>query len=322
MYRVHQTICVAHSSDVDGIVSAALVKCATKAEVMLASYGNFIDTLKSISNASDVYICDLGLSPGTIRLFSDEVNRIKRFAKVTYIDHHRKVKGPFSYRSSSSLRVVHSLRDCAAALTYNYFRGIVPKEASILAAYAALTDYLEDGPIASKILGLYDRIHLYYEVSILAYAIEELEDKPQILRHLIEELSKLRYPHEIEGLVKYASQHAHRFTEFMVRVRKEAMVGKSFAYIDASGFPKGTAANLVRCLLEVPVGVAYSVKSGSDFVELSLRASSDYKRDLGAIVQDLAWRFGGFGGGHAKASGARIPKESLSGFLKALDDII
>ncbi|MFN3621801.1 MAG: DHHA1 domain-containing protein, partial [Nitrososphaerales archaeon] len=219
----------------------------------------------------------------------------------------------------SNLKVVHSLRDCTAALTYNYFKSVLPKEASILAAYAALTDYLEDGPIASEILDLYDRIHLYYEASILAYAVEQLGKADKKLQALVEELSRLKYPHEIDGVLGYAYEHAHQVSAFMNRVRKDAVVRRSYAYIDALDFPKGTAANLVRCLLEVPVGLAYTVKSNS-FVELSLRASSKYTKDLGSISQRLASRFGGFGGGHAKASGARIPKDALTLFLKALED--
>lgn len=320
MHKVHQTICISHSSDVDGLASAALVKCATKAEVYLTSYGNFIDTLEAISDASEVYICDLGLSLGTIQPFFEEVNRIRRFAKVTYIDHHQKVKGLFNYKSASDLKVVHSLKDCTAALTYNYFKCVLPKEASILVAYAALTDYLEEGPIASKILALYDRIHLYYEASTLSYAIEQLGDMPKKLSILVEELSRLKYPHEIESVVEYASEHARQVSEFMKKVKKDAKVGRKYAYIDASDFPKGTAANLVRCLLEVPVGLSYTVKR--DSVELSLRASSNYTKDLGSITQRLASKFGGFGGGHSKASGARIPKDSLQQFLKTLEDFL
>lgn len=317
---MRKTVCISHSSDVDGLTSAAIIKLATQAEAKLVGYVNFIDSLKSVSDASEVYICDLGLSPGTIQPFSDEVNRIRGFAKVTYIDHHRKVEGSFRYRSKSGLKVIHSMKDCTAALAYNYFKSLLPKEASVLASYAALADYLEKGPIASNILNLYDRVHLYYETSILAYAVEKLGDTPEKLTNIVEELSRLKYPHEIDGVVEAASEQARRVSEFTAKVMKEGVVKRSFAHIDASGFPKGTAANLVRCVLNVPVGVAYTVNSS--FAEISLRASSNYRKDLGSVVQHLASRFGGFGGGHAKASGARIPKEYLHLFLQALEDLL
>jgi len=314
-------LCISHSSDVDGIASAALLKLAKNADVKLVGYGDFIKTLKGVSKASELYICDLGLSPETAQPFFSEVNRIRRFAKVTYIDHHPKVRG-YSYASKANFRVIHSLKDCAAALTYNVFRSILPKSASIIAAYAALTDYLESGPIASKILDLHDRVHLYYEASMLAFAIERLGNIPKRLNSIVEGLSKLKYPHEIKGVAEAASQQARRVSAFLKKVEKEGVIKRSYAYIEAASFPKGTAANLVRCFFGTPVGVAYTLKSNSPYVELSLRASSAYSKDLGSITQRLASELGGFGGGHSKASGARIPKESLQRFLQALEGLL
>lgn len=314
-------LCISHATDVDGIASAALLRLAKNASVKLVDYGGFIDALKGVSNASELYICDLGLSPETARPFFNEVNRVRGFAKVTYIDHHLKVRG-YRYASKANFRVIHSLKDCAAALTYREFRSILPKSASIIAAYAALTDYLEDGPIASKILDAHDRIHLYYEASILAFAIERVEDSPNRLNRILDGLSRLKYPHEIDGVVEAALQQAQRVSGFLKRVEKEGVVRRGYAYINAKSFPKGAAANLVRCFFETPVGVAYKLKKNSPYIELSLRASSQYPKDLGSITQRLASEFGGFGGGHPKASGAQIPKESLQRFFQALEDVL
>jgi len=321
VYYVRRVLCISHSTDVDGIASAALLKLAKDAEVKLVDYGDFIESLKDISHASEVYICDLGLSPETAQPFFNEVRRLRGFAKVTYIDHHPKVRG-YRYASKANFSVIHSTRDCTAALTYDEFRGILPKRASIIAAYAALTDYLENGPIASKILDLHDRIHLYYEASMLAYAVERLGDTPKKLGTIVDGLSRLKYPHEINGVAEAALQQAQRFSAFLKRVEKEGVVKRGYAYIETSSFPKGAAANLVRCFFETPVGVAYRIKSNSPYVELSLRASSAYPKDLGSITQRLASELGGFGGGHPKASGARIPKGSLQRFLQALEDAL
>ena len=318
---MRKVLCISHSTDVDGIASAALLKLAREADVKLVDYGDFIEALKGVSNASELYICDLGLSPETARSFFDEINRIRRFAKVTYIDHHPKVRG-YKYVSKANFRVIHSLRDCAAALTYNEFKSILPKGASIVAAYAALTDYLENGPIASKILDLHDRIHLYYEASMLAYAIERLGSTSEKLITIVDGLSRLKYPHEINGVPEAASRQAKKVSSFLKRVEKEGVVKRGYAYIEAVSFPKGAAANLVRCFFGKPVGVAYRIKSNSPYVEISLRASSAYPKDLGSITQRLASELGGFGGGHSKASGARIPKESLQRFLQALEDLL
>ena len=318
---MRRVLCLSHSTDVDGIASAALLKLAKNAEVKLVDYGDFIEALRDISNASELYICDLGLSPETAQLFFNEVNRIKGIAKITYIDHHPKVRG-YRYASKANFRVIHSLKDCAAALTYNEFRNVLPKNASVIAAYAALTDYLENGPIASQILDLHDRIHLYYEAAMLAYAIEWLRGAPKKLASIVDGLSRLVYPHKIKGVAEAASRQAERVLVFLKRIRKEGVVKRGYAYVDAGVFPKGLAANLVRCFFETPVGLAYKLKTNSPYIELSLRASSHYSKDLGSITQRLASEVGGFGGGHSKASGARIPRESLQRFLQALEELL
>jgi len=318
---VHNIICISHSSDVDGLASAALVRIARGADVRLVGYSDLIKILRDVKEASELYICDLGLSPETSQPFLNEVDRIGGFAKVTYIDHHPKV-GNYKRILSPNFKVVHSLEDCTAALTYNQFRDFLPKSASIIAAYAALSDYLEKGPIASKILDLYDRTLLYYEASVLAYAIERLGDSSSKLKVIVDGLSRLKYPHEIEGVAEVALQQARRVTAFLKKLEKEGKVKGRYAYIDSKSFPKSAAANLVRCFFETPVGVAYTLKDDSSFVELSLRASQDYTYDLGSITQRLASKLGGFGGGHPKASGARIPKESLQQFFQDLDELL
>jgi len=319
--QVRKIICISHSSDADGLASAALVRMAKGADVKLVDYGNFIKILKTIKDASELYICDLGLSPETYQPFFNEVNRIKQFAKVTYIDHHPKVSG-YKYISTINFSVIHSLEDCTAALTYDQFKDVLPKSASIIAAYAALTDYLENGPIASKILPWHDRTLLYYEASMLAYAVERLGASPRKLRDVVDGLSRLKYPHEIKHVAEAALQQARRVSTFLKKVGKEGKVKGRYAYINSRSFPKGAAANHVRCFFGTPVGVAYALKDNSSFAELSLRASQDYPYDLGLITQRLASKLGGFGGGHPKASGAMIPKESLQQFLQELDALL
>ncbi len=317
-----QAVCISHSSDVDGLVSAALVKAARQAKVILVGYGGFIQALKGISNTSEVFVCDLGLSPGTIGAFAEEARRITGFAELTYIDHHPKVRGAFDYRSSSNLVVVHSVRDCTSALVYHHLKDGLPSGASIFVACASLADYLGDGPIASKIISEYDRLYLYFETSILAYALEEAGGREEHLESIVDAIAVMRHPHEIKGLINMASRYARRVAAFYDKAMTEGKAGDRYAYIYAGGFPKGTAANLVRCALRKPVGLAYSTEEGSEVVEVSLRAAPEYSKDLGLITRRLASRLGGFGGGHPKASGARIPKNGLQLFLSELERLL
>jgi len=50
-----------------------------------------------------------------------------------------------------------------------------------------------------------------------------------------------------------------------------------------------------------------------------MRGSYDSKFDLGKIVTQVTEMIGGVGGGHKKASGARIPSKSLNDFLDMIE---
>jgi single-stranded-DNA-specific exonuclease len=51
---------------------------------------------------------------------------------------------------------------------------------------------------------------------------------------------------------------------------------------------------------------------------MSLRTERD-DIDLNAILRDITQRLGGSGGGHPKASGARVPEASFEEFIKSLN---
>ncbi|MHA2408052.1 MAG: DHHA1 domain-containing protein, partial [Candidatus Ranarchaeia archaeon] len=184
-------MCVSHIKDVDGCICAALIKCATKSSFLLTNYGNLNECLKSIRNDFDiVYICDLGINVVNL----DEVKRIREFAEVTYIDHHYN-ESLLKSLEQMKVKLIHDTRDCAAVLTYNLFRKHLPGEAGLLASYAAISDRLENGPIAKKIIQKYDRDFVLFEAMLLSYAIEDAD--VSLKRHIVENLSRLEYPHQI-----------------------------------------------------------------------------------------------------------------------------
>ena len=72
-----------------------------------------------------------------------------------------------------------------------------------------------------------------------------------------------------------------------------------------------------------PVALAYKTKKVEGVYDISLRGSDIYANlDLGQIVGKIATKLGGFGGGHPKASGARIPMNKFDEFLNLLDEHI
>jgi nanoRNase/pAp phosphatase (c-di-AMP/oligoRNAs hydrolase) len=56
-------------------------------------------------------------------------------------------------------------------------------------------------------------------------------------------------------------------------------------------------------------------------VDLSIRGRKESKINLGIETSKLANELGGFGGGHMKASGARIPAIKLREFIQKLSNL-
>ena len=59
------TVCISHKEDVDGIVSATMIKSIFNAYQFLTDYTDFIPILEHVSKMQDIdrlFICDLGLS--------------------------------------------------------------------------------------------------------------------------------------------------------------------------------------------------------------------------------------------------------------------
>jgi len=52
---------------------------------------------------------------------------------------------------------------------------------------------------------------------------------------------------------------------------------------------------------------------------MSLRGEKMLEEHLGDMCKEIAGKHGGFGGGHQRASGMKIPKESLQAVLDEFD---
>jgi RecJ-like exonuclease len=78
----------------------------------------------------------------------------------------------------------------------------------------------------------------------------------------------------------------------------------------------GEVANIIMDTLLVPVGMCW--KDQGEMVNISLRGERRLPEHLGEVVSRLSKKYGGFGGGHARASGAKVPKEKLDAFISDL----
>lgn len=305
-----KVMCISHIKDVDGCVCAALIRCATKSRFLLTNYGNIKERLRNIkSNYDIVYVCDLGINNAML----EEFRRIRRFAELTYIDHHYLNDDLFETLKEMNVNIVHNLQDCASVLTYNLFQEILPDEAGLLASYAAVSDRLENGSIAKKIIPKYDRDFILFETMLLSYALEraDINLKKRIVRHL----SKMEYPHKIKDVSKLALEHADKIVVLRNELPSRASRLGNIVYVEVKEGSPSVIANLLLDICDATIGICYNTNNEKQISDISIRGSNNLTLDLGKITSQLAERFEGFGGGHPRASGARIPTSRLKEFI-------
>ncbi len=308
-----RVLCVSHGTDVDGCVCAALVKCGLHAQFLLVDYGRITECLQGIPDRYDiVYLCDLGLTAAQVAA----LDRVRAFAAVRYVDHHPLADDLLAQLEGLGVEVVHDRRDCASALVFHALRAALPRDAGLLAAYAAVSDRLEEGPLARALLARYDRDLVYFEAMTLAYALDRADGR--LKRRWVTQLAALAYPHQIEAVPRLAVEQAERIAGLRQTLAARAVTRGRVAYVDAGKDALGTVANLLLDVCEAAVGVSYHLDEKRRLADLSLRGRHGIAVDLGQLTAQLASAMGGFGGGHPLASGARLPAARLPDFLHAL----
>ena len=308
-----KVVCISHLKDVDGCVCAALVRCATKSSFLLTDYGHIEECLRKIQKNYDlVYLCDLGISE---TLFEEFV-RIRQFAELIYIDHHHLDEIVLERLREIGVEVVHNPRECASILTFNFLNKFLPRESGLLASFAAVSDRLETGPIAKELIEKYDREFILFETMLLSYALERAD--VDLKRRIVCHLSELEYPHQIEGVTELALEQANRIVVLRRELPSRASKLDNVAYVEARENSPGTIANLLLDVCEANIGIGYNTNQQKQTSDLSIRGRSNLKINLGKVTSQLAEQLGGFGGGHPRASGARIPTSTLPKFIQAL----
>lgn len=315
----HKTVCISHRKDVDGLVAAALTKRATGAEVRLADYDDLVDQLRTLPPVDRLYICDLGLSKRTFPPFLQELHRLAATGQTTYIDHHPLTSYQKRQLQTAKVQLLHSLRECTSVLCYQTFQQQLPTRAALLAAIAAVADYLDHGPLARRLIQKFDRHLILFEAATLTYALARKGARRPIASHVVEGLSQLKLPHEMDNIPQLAVEQAQIMTQLLSQAAEKGVRKPNFAYMEADPYSAGNVASTLIGALDVPIGVGYNVDRKAGFVELSLRGSDECQTHLGRVAAKLSHELGGFGGGHAKASGARIPLANLPKFLTLLE---
>ena len=316
-------VCISHEEDADGICSAALIKQAFGGETILVDYPGMMDAIEPLRNdetLKDVFICDLGLNKKNELEFVELLLTLrKRKVKVTYIDHHDLDRKIIRKLEQNNVKVLHDTNECTTVQVYNAFKKKLNDHAAFVAACAAITDYMEDRPLGSKALQIFDRQFALISATVLTYNIVGHQNDPDYLLYLVDELSESKYPHEIPNSYEFAQIQVGKLAEIISKVKKSLKVKKNLGYMEIKDSGASGAVNFVLGLSGKDVGVAYKERVDYGIYAVSVRGSKTCKIHLGKLVYKLSTEFGGSGGGHDKACGASIPKSKINKFINALN---
>ena len=321
--RRTKTICVSHKEDADGISSAALIKQVFGGDCMLVDYPGMMDALELLRNDQSLkklFICDLGLNKqNTDPFVSLLAELIKKRISVTYIDHHDLDSKVITKLKKIKVKLIHNTTECTATLVYDAFRKKLPEHSSFIATCAAITDYMEERPIATKLLQMYDRQFALINATVLTYNIVGHQKDLDYLLYLVDELSESKYPHEIPNTFEFAQIQVGKLAEIISKVKESMKILKNLAYMEILDSGASGAVNFVLGLSGKHVGIAYKERIDHGIYAVSVRGSKNCKVHLGRIVNILATDLGGSGGGHDKACGAVVPKPKIKKFITELN---
>jgi RecJ-like exonuclease len=316
----NKIICVSHKEDADGIGAASLIRQAFGGETRLVDYPglmNELELLKNNESLKTLYICDLGLSKTNQDQFIELLKALrKKRVSITYIDHHdldEKIKKQIR---ALKVKLVHKIEECTSVQVYNAFKSKLTDHSAFLAACAAITDYMEDRPIGSKLLQRFDRQFMLLEATVLTFTITSHQKDNEYLLYLVDELSESKYPHDIPNSFEFARMQAERISGVIQKVKENMKKMKNLAYMEVTDSGASMVVNFVLGMSGKDVGVSYKLREDHGIYAVSIRGSRSLKLHLGRIVNPLATELGGSGGGHDKACGAVIPKDKIMTFLK------
>jgi RecJ-like exonuclease len=315
-----KVICLSHKEDADGISSAALIREAFGGDSVLVDYPGQMDALESIKNdekLKTLFICDLGLSNKNQDDFVKILSELrKKKVSITYIDHHDLDKKILKQLEKIKVKLIHDTNECTTVQVYSAYKSKLSQHAPFVAACAAITDYMEDRPLGSKLLQIYDRQFALVNATVLTFNIVGHQKDPDYLLYLVEELADSKYPHELPNTFEFAQIQVGKLASMIGKVKKSMKMMKNLAYMEVLDSGASGAVNFVLGLSGKDVGVAYKERVDHGIYAVSVRGSKSCKIHLGRIVNPLATKLGGSGGGHDKACGAVIPKPKIKLFLK------
>jgi RecJ-like exonuclease len=310
-----KTAIVVHG-DTDGICSAAIaMNRYPGASVWFTHPVGLLEDLGRIK-AERIIICDLAISEREKEELFEEFLKRSSSTDLVYIDHHPLPLNTIAGDIPAS-HVVRDITKSSSELTYSYFG---QEDMKRVALFGAISDYYTDTTdFVKRVLDVLDKRTIYLEAGLLSQALG-IQGKRDydFKRKLVDALSKGVMPSSRPDIVRKAVAGTKREWETIEVVRNsvEIIDGIGIVRNVPRGFSPTKSAKLALGVTGLPLCISTRRKKRN--IDFSARKLSTFSLDLNITFRTIAPRFGGSGGGHPTAAGARIPKKHFEEFLDAL----
>ncbi len=307
-----KTLILTHG-DSDGICSGAIAKTAySDAYVYFTNPVSLLDKLRLVEDVETLIICDIAIDERNCSELYAVLNELAKKCSLYYIDHH-----PLPENCEKENWFYHELEACSSELTYRLFEKRLNRDMRRIAIYGAIGDFCDNTLHVKSWVQDWDKRNLYFQAGALTQAILYMGKEYEFKRNLLEPLSKDIIPSEIPELLKLAREAAINEERIRLFVKENVKVLRNSAYIVNINNSISKAAIYAASYGRRKVGIAAEYRERKGAYDLSIRSRGEV--DVNLLLRSVAPRFGGSGGGHPLAAGARIPKNSLNAFLRAFD---
>ena len=303
--------------DTDGICSGAIAYAAhPSAEVWFSHPAGLLKDIKDV-DAETVIICDIAISEKHKDKILPYFAQIRDSGTLIYIDHH-----PLPLKTVSGdlpcSKVVMDRTKSSSELTFRYFEKDLPKDMNRVALFGAISDYCDETDFVNTELDIFDKRTIYLEAGLLSQCLHESSGDPNFKRSLVYQLAEGKMPSSIEGVNERAMRSTHKEWNAYEFVKNNVEITDGIALI--RNVPKGISPTKVAkfCLGVTGKNIGIGIRYKKGFADLGVRKRRDFPLDINNVLRTIAPRYGGTGGGHPSAGGARIRKELLNEFLSAI----
>ncbi|SFM24652.1 DHHA1 domain-containing protein [Methanolobus profundi] len=311
----NSTLILTHG-DSDGVCSGAIAKSAyPDSDIYFTSPIGIVDELSLAEGYKNVIICDIAVDESKCTELFTRLYEIADNANLLYIDHH-----PLPKKCIGADWLHHDLTVCSSELTYKVLEKRLSRDMRRVAIYGAIGDYYDGTPSVKEWLRDWDKRSLFFQAGTLIQALIYSGRNYDFKRKLVIPLSHDKIPTEIPNVLKYAKEGAELEEKLRIHVKHEVRTLKNLAYVvDPNGYMSKSAI-YAASYGRRDIGLSAEFRHRKNVYDMSFRSRDSV--DLNLLLRRIAPQFGGSGGGHAAAAGARIPKDSFDDFLHALDRAI